>query len=281
MDRNERSPDSVETFRIAFQGAQSQMWTALPGIIDSVDFNGDMPGTVNVQPAIAIEIRNPDGSTSATRLPLLLDCPVIFPSGGGFTLTFPIAAGDECLVILAARCIDNWYDLGGVQGEAEFRLHDLSDGFCLVGPRSKARELPAISATNVELRSDAGTAVISIRDNSEVYVHSDASVIIDADGDVSVQAGGDVNVTAGGDLVANVAGDAAVTAPTIHLTGAVTITGDLIVTGQTNTGGLDVSLNANFHGAIVDVTTGKDIGGAHTHPYDGHSSGSYTTGGVV
>ena len=33
---------------------------------------------------------------------------MVFPGGGGFALTFPVAAGDECLVVFASRCIDDY-----------------------------------------------------------------------------------------------------------------------------------------------------------------------------
>ena len=63
--------------------------------------------------------------------------PVVFPGGGGFALTFPVAAGDECLVVFASRCIDAWWQSGGVGEPMEPRMHDLSDGFALIGVRSQ------------------------------------------------------------------------------------------------------------------------------------------------
>jgi hypothetical protein len=153
----ERVNDSQEALRLVLEGHQAQVWTALPAIIESFD-----PAAVTcvAQPAIKAQVRAPDGSTQWVTLPLLLDCPVVFPRGGGCTLTFPVSAGDECLIIFASRCIDAWYSSGGVQVQSEFRMHDLSDGFALPGPFSQATKISGISTNSVQLRSnDASTSI--------------------------------------------------------------------------------------------------------------------------
>ena len=50
-----------------------------------------------------------------------------------------------------------------MQKQAEFRLHDLSDGFALVGPRSRPRALSGVSADSVQLRKDDGTTYFEIK----------------------------------------------------------------------------------------------------------------------
>ena len=147
----ERVNDNQEALRLALEGHQAQVWTALPGIIESFDADAV---TCTVQPAIKAEVRAPDGSTEWVSLPLLLDCPVAFQRGGGGTLTFPIAKNDECLVIFASRCIDAWWSAGGVQVQSEFRMHDLSDGFVIVGPYSQPTKIWNISTNSVQLRSN-------------------------------------------------------------------------------------------------------------------------------
>ncbi|WP_284703877.1 Gp138 family membrane-puncturing spike protein, partial [Escherichia coli] len=76
--------------------------------------------------------------------------------------TFPVKEGDECLVIFADRCIDFWWQSGGVQEPVDGRMHDLSDAFCIVGPQSQAKKISGISASAVELRSDDGSAKLSL-----------------------------------------------------------------------------------------------------------------------
>jgi hypothetical protein len=193
MDRRERSPNLNELLIAAMSSHQATVWTSLPGIIESYS---PAKMTVSVRPSIQARVQLEGGEYQWVSIPLLVDVPVIFPSGGGFTLTFPISPGDECLVMFASRCIDGWWQSGGVQQQMDLRMHDLSDGFALVGPRSQPRVLsPAANATAVDLRADTGGS----------------HVRISADGSVEVKA------------------------PTITLLGDVTVTGTLAVSGASVT----------------------------------------------
>ena len=141
----------------------TQVWTALPGIIQKFDAGAL---TCEVQPAIKGRVTQEDGSIQLVNMPLLLDCPVVFPHGGGCTLTFPIKAGDECLVVFASRGIDYWWQLGGIQPPPEARMHDLSDGFVIPGPWSQAQKISGVSTSAVQLRSDDGAAFIELNPGS-------------------------------------------------------------------------------------------------------------------
>lgn len=162
MDPRERFAGEEEALRTAMQGMRAGLWTCLPGIVQS--FNTDDPGNVTavIQPSIMGVVQAQDGTYQAVNLPLLPDVPVVFPRGGGCTLTFPIQPGDECLVVFSSRCIDGWWQSGGVQLPMEPRMHDLSDGFAILGPQSKPNKIANISTTEVQLRSDDGQAFISL-----------------------------------------------------------------------------------------------------------------------
>lgn len=179
MDRQERAPQPVDVLAAVLQAHQSQMWTAMPGVVQRYDA---AKGIVDVQVAIQMQLRQPgpDGNTVWLDIPMLLDCPVYFPSGGGFTLTFPIIQGDECLVVFANRCVDAWWESGGTSNQqAEFRMHDLSDGFAFVGVRSKGRASGlAASTADVVLRSDDGTAKIAIKADKKIEITTPVEVLI-------------------------------------------------------------------------------------------------------
>jgi hypothetical protein len=159
-DPREQFVDQQEILRAAFEEQALGLWTALPCIVESYDPSAI---TITAQPAIKGGVRRPDGSVELVALPLLLDVPVHFPSGGGFTLTFPVKQGDEVLVVFASRCIDAWWQSGGVQPPAEHRMHDLSDGFAFPKVWSQPNRLsPAPHANNVQLRNDAATDYVEI-----------------------------------------------------------------------------------------------------------------------
>ena len=139
-----RSGDLSATLSSEREITKEQIKVAMPGIIQSFD-----PESVTavVQPGIRCVQRDNDGATITSEYPQLVDVPVIFPRGGGCTLTFPVKPGDECLLVFSDRCIDFWWQNGGVQEAVDPRLHDLSDAFAIVGPQSQARKISGISTT--------------------------------------------------------------------------------------------------------------------------------------
>lgn len=141
------------------QAIMSAMRVSIPGIIQSFDPDAV---TAVIQPAIKGVEHDASGAEVSVNLPLLVDVPVIFPRGGGCTLTFPVKEGDECLVIFADRCIDFWWQSGGIQEPVDGRMHDLSDAFCIVGPQSQAKKIGGISTSVAELRSDDGSVKLSL-----------------------------------------------------------------------------------------------------------------------
>lgn len=154
MRRVEQLKDITESLRVIQDELLLDLWTKLPCIVESFD---KTTMTIEAQPCIKVKVKG-----TFTQLPLLLDVPILPYSGGKISFTLPINKGDECLVFFATRCIDAWWENGGVQDEAEWRLHDLSDGFAYFGPRSKPNVLQNYSGTTAQIRSDDGLLVIDL-----------------------------------------------------------------------------------------------------------------------
>lgn len=246
MRREERLDDPEESLRLALENAQSQIWTALPSVVTAVDLSKQ---TVSVQPSVQGNISAPDGSSQSVNLPLLVDVPIVWPRAGGFALTFPIAAGDEVLVVFASRCIDTWWQSGGVGVQAEVRMHDLSDGFAVLAPTSQPKKLSNVSSSNVQLRDEAGTTYVEITPDGKARVVAASQVDISAP-TLNIKGGSVINLGA----------------PTINLSGNINYTGS----GGTGTFALSGNL---VHTAGSITSLGKKIDGSHTH------SGVQTGGG--
>lgn len=210
-----------------------ELHTALPGIIVAFDA---VKQTASVQSTIS-RVAHDD---SATPLPLCVDVPVHFPGGSGYVLTFPVAPGDECLLVFSERAIDGWFESGEVTPPTDYRLHDLSDGFALVGFRSQPKKITNFSTSAVELRSEDASTKISLSSN-----------------------GGIVNQTPGGSTVLTNDGQYYINAPGgIILNGQVLLIGSM--TSQPGNGG---SGEATFDGIVTaqDVISGTISGKSHTH----------------
>ncbi|WP_241603829.1 Gp138 family membrane-puncturing spike protein [Rosenbergiella nectarea] len=187
---------------------------SMPGIIQS--FNAEKC-TVTVQPAISGWGQDGAGNLVSKDLPLLQDCPVIFPRGGGVSLTFPLIEGDECLIIFADRGIDFWHQSGGINKAVDDRMHDLSDAFVIPGPMSERRALKSVSTNSIQIRTDSGAQFIELTQS------------------------GAVNITA----------------PNITLTGNVQVNGSVTSTGDMEAGNISVQSHTHTGVQSGSSSTGK------------------------
>lgn len=292
MLRQERQEDQDEMIIMVQEGWQSTIYTALPAIITDVsEINGKR--VVAAQPAIQAQIRTPEGELIWTKLPILINLPVFFPSGGGFTLTFPIAVGDECLVIFSQRCIDNWWYLGCpedsngqivTQTQAEMRMHDISDGMAFVGFNSVPNVIPDISITATQLRSDDGECYVEVAEEN-ITINAPNTCTIIAPNVVVNSTNTTINATT-----------AVVNTDTANINASVsveidcpttTVTGELIVEGlltyQDGIAGSGGTHGSHISGNLIQVSGVLSSEGIPlaTHRHTGVQGGSDDTGGPV
>ena len=193
--------------------------------------------TISVQPVIN---RVVDGNS--ITLPQFTKVPPLFMQGGGSYTAHPIAVGDYCLLILTERCFDRWYSGADFQDQAEFRMHDYSDGIALVGvnPQAGALTIPSVIQHTGDTNQDGD------------YTHQ-----------------GDRTQTGDQTIIGN-----------LHVDGNVTVTGNITCQGTIAAGNY-TGLAGGAMTASVSIETTADVVASgislssHTHP--GDSGG--TTGG--
>jgi hypothetical protein len=222
------------------EGMRSGLWTAMPGIIQSFSASAV---TATVQMAIKGIVQDQTGKSQFVNLPLLVDVPVFFPRGGNCTLTFPIAKGDECLVVFASRCVDGWFQSGGIQVPQQPRMHSMSDGFALVGFFSQATKISGISTTTAQLRSNDGSTYVEVDPTGQI---------------VNCVAPGGMKFTTPTVTITGVINvqNAQGSAQASTISGSMTATGT--ITGQTDVVGGGKSLKTHTHSG---VTTGSGNSG--------------------
>ncbi|HDL7836927.1 TPA: translation initiation factor IF-2 [Yersinia enterocolitica] len=154
VSTDSRSGELAETLRTLQSSVSSQLRVSMPGIVQSFDAD-------SVTCDIQIGIKGESGGES-TNLSVLTSVPVVFPRGGGITMTFPIKSGDECLLVFGDRCIDFWHQSGDIQETVDERQHDLSDAFAIIGPQSQAKKISGISTSAAQFRSDDGSTYFEI-----------------------------------------------------------------------------------------------------------------------
>lgn len=175
--------------------------------------------------------------------------PIVFPHGGGCSLTFPLKAGDEGLVVISSVCIDSWWQSSGVQVPFEFRHNDLSDAFFIAGCWSKPKAIAA-SGSCAQLRTDDGAAYVQLDPSSKK---------------ITAQTSGDIDmVCANWKVIAS--GGATIQAPQINLVG-----------NLSNSGGGSPASMASGMTTPQDVVAGGISLNSHTH--SGVQTGNGSTGG--
>lgn len=164
MDRRERWNDPEEAMRAAMDARQAATYTAMPGIVVSFDPEAV---TVSVRPVVQGTVQASTGAYSTVDLPVLEDVPVVFPRGGNCTLTFPISAGDEVMLVFSSRCIDGWWQTGQVSPAIDSRMHSLSDAVAIPGPFSQLTKIGGISTSATQLRSNDGSTFIELNPSTQ------------------------------------------------------------------------------------------------------------------
>jgi hypothetical protein len=226
MLRQERVEDPEEALRLALEGWQAAIWTAIPAILDSFD---PEKMTCTASPAIQGIFRLKDGSTKVVSIAQCLYVPVQFARGGGWTHTFPMKKDDEGLLIFSSRCIDAWWQNGGIQPQAEIRFHDLSDGFFIPGVNSVPKVLVDFNTDASEIRNDAG-------DVKAVFMDEEIDVIVKADtfGKFKDK---EIDLKAGASTVTMTDTKIDIVSTNVNITGDLTVTGKLTSTSDTSLGG--------------------------------------------
>jgi Phage protein Gp138 N-terminal domain len=217
------------------EGVKLDLRVAMPGKITRISAE---PPCVSVQPQIDQLLT--DGTHEP--YPELHDVPLFTLSGGLYICTMPVAEGDPCLVIFADRCIDSWFATGAQDAPADFRMHDLSDAFALVGFPTRANVVPGYSLTSAELRSRAG----------------DQTVRLDPDGTIT-------NSNSAGSTVLTASGQFLINAPAgIVLNGNTHLIGNL--SSEAGNGGVGQAVFSNIMRALDFATPNVPSFDRHLHP---------------
>ncbi len=100
--KNELTYENFEqSIEFILEQHTKKLYTCLPAIIESYD-----SATKRCSVLPAIKRLFTDGSSRS--LPIITDIPVIFPSGGGYTVIMPLKKGDTVLLTFSQRGITNF-----------------------------------------------------------------------------------------------------------------------------------------------------------------------------
>lgn len=250
-DKSDSLATLASNIKKGIENYVKDLHTSMPGIIVSFDASTQL---ASVQPAIKRIFKTNDGEKelmTPTELPLLINVPVQFPRGGGFSLTFPVKPGDECLLVFCERSIDYWHKFGGVQEPGARRFHHLSDATAFVGLSSLVNKVPAYDPINTVIKKDDESVFIKWNADSSLSVHADNNINVTSDAEISMTAASSISIQSSTDI--------SITAPIVSISGTDKM--DL-----NSSGGADFSTSYVRH-------NGTPIDNTHVHSQGSDSNG--------
>lgn len=117
----------------------SSLATVLQDAISAgvADLHVSMPGTIVKFDAAS---QTAQVKVSTGDFPVISAVPVVFEGAGGFAITFPVQAGDPCLLVFQDKSIDQWSE-GQSGTPTDPRTHSLMDVVAILGARSSSNKL--------------------------------------------------------------------------------------------------------------------------------------------
>lgn len=219
ISRHGGEPSLAGLMELAKDSIMSELRCMMPGEI--VSFNAE---DQTAEARIMLK-RKKGGET--LEYPLLVDCPCVILSGGSARITFPIKAGDSCLVLFADRDIDIWYAESKAMPPRTSRRHSFSDAFILIGARNKKNKIEDYYSGGIELKQG---------ENVSVKFSDTGITITDGTAEISLESG---KITAkSGSSSMEISG------------GGITIAGNVSITGTIKANGTDIG-NLHKHSGVA------------------------------
>ena len=159
---------------------RANMHTAIPAIVENFDAN-----TKRIQAKPAIKLKLTNGETLSK--PLLLDVPVIFPSGGGYTFFCNLVKNDSVLIIFSERGIENFKKSFNEENPTDTSFYAVTDAIAIAGFGSL--NITPATTSGISLQKEDGTTKLTIEDNA-ITLHA-TNVTLQAD---SVSVSGNLSV---------------------------------------------------------------------------------------
>lgn len=163
-----RTPTLAEVVNRGVQLALARMFKIRIGSIKSFDAS---KGLAEVQ-LLQKEIREIDGGEEVYSVAVIPNVPVMCLGGGDYADTFPVASGDECIVLHTDRSLDAWFDQGGEQDPVIRSRHQATDAIAIVGLRSKPNTLEEWPTDRREIGMQGGPRVAVKSDSVHLGVDS-------------------------------------------------------------------------------------------------------------
>lgn len=170
-----RAPTPAEVIKAAMARALKETHVACPAKVVRYDASKQH---VDVKPLLKEQFENESGELVDVSLPVISSVPLAFPGSGTFRITFPVAVGDEVLLVFADRPIDKWQAGGGEVSPADDGRHRLTDAIAIPGLHSDPNAHSDASLTHITIGSGIGPYLAAARMTDPVQAGPFAGTIV-------------------------------------------------------------------------------------------------------
>lgn len=160
---DEKEITKTNLLNAAFTEMMKDVCTSIPGHILAFK-----PASQIAQVQIGIIRVDVDGNTF--NPPPLIEVPVYFSGGSKFFIEHQIDVGDEGIILFSQRCIDGWFNTGGVGDNPIARFHDYQDAMFLPGMRSQPNAIKSFSNNGVRMRDAGGSNYIWLKNDGTAEI---------------------------------------------------------------------------------------------------------------
>ncbi|QZI90586.1 hypothetical protein MYOV023v1_p0039 [Vibrio phage 91E28.1a] len=219
----------ASTLRQAFRELSKELGTSIAGQILAFDTETQLA-------QVQIGIFAVDAKGKKIKPDPIIECPVEFSGGGGWSFEHELNPNDEGLIIFSQRCLDAWIQTGGMAENPIARFHDKQDACFVPGIRSKKNAIKDFQNNGIRLRNEDASVYHWLKNDGTIESKNDnSSHTQKPDGSVeSVNSAGYVKLLASGVVDINgflvqptgaATSPVSVGAPTMTATNSLTVAG--------------------------------------------------------
>ncbi len=215
LDPEKDYSNMTDAFKFILNQFKKSLYSVIPGVIESYDQSSKR---CRVKPAI--NIKKTDGTVEEQTE--VVNVPVVWPSGGGFTILSPLPEGTPVLIFFSQRGITKFKETFETEdpGKGVFAKED-----AIVIPSFGGLSVSPATANGICMQTEDGSNFIFVEDG-DIEITATSKVTVNAP---DIEANADTITANATDIIANATTSVTITSPLTTINGNLTLTGNLVM----------------------------------------------------
>ena len=155
MNRDTDYANMAQAIRFAIRQSLKDLYICMPGIVESYDAETQRAVVKGALKVVTTKKEEIDREA-------IHNVPVVFPSGGGFAMTFPLEQGDPVLLVYSQRGLANWKKTFDVAAPDIIGFFSEKDAIAIPGfgpTQGELEHMIAIESDGVHIKTTGKLAI--------------------------------------------------------------------------------------------------------------------------